>query len=225
MVYCVADMCVEEFVQDFGKVVGRGDLVILDRKVVGRICLDQPYIDVGLGDIVALSKDSQVVCVVPFRCFDRIECTNSVCIVDCGKILCLQDEIFANSGYVSRNRIFLTHTSIGKIGLVIDNDLMYVGVWSKYIGSGVRYMLHCNHTQCDGKGIVMLQAMSLAIGCVAIGVWCDQTIVASGGKIVDIAVGKFRPLWINHSVEKSYLTTSPILVYQAGNQKDKNSQK
>ncbi len=194
--------------EDFGKVFGRGDMVVLDRKVVGRVNLDQP--SKAFAELCALSDRSQALYIIPLRCFDKGECSNSVCVIDSGRVLCLQDEINAKCGYVSRNRIFLVDTSVGKIGLVIDSDILYVDIWSRYVGKGLRYIVCCNHCNCQSPMLVMLQSISLSVGCVVVGSWNDQSVVASGGHITDIAVGKLRPLWINHSANSGYVSHNQV---------------
>jgi len=211
MVYCVSDITAEDLAEKYGKVFGKGDMVVLGRNVVGRVDIAQPF-NADMGDMLELSRSTQSTIVVPLRCFDGGKCSNSVAVLDSGRVVCLQDEINAKCGYVSRNCIFLAYTEAGKIGLVIDSDIMYADIWSKYIGMELRYIVHCNHSPITAQSLTMLQALSLAVGCVVIGNWSDQAVVATGGHIADIAVGKLRPLWFNHSQHKGYKSSKPTIL-------------
>lgn len=213
MVYSLADMDLEEFWLGYCAVIGVGDMAVLDRRIVGRIDLDKEQDAEIASRLALLSKEKQIVLLVPIRLSWQGENCNSVIVWDRGKVVGVVDEISPVGKYDSGEGVSVLSTSKGNLAVVVENDLYYAQVAELLSRVEVRYVVYSSAKPCTSNAVGVLRALSIYLGCKCYGCMSDLSVEINGGEVADVEVGKLRPLSDIAMLGKPNRTPKPIGLY------------
>lgn len=194
MLYSLADMDLEEFWLGYCAVMGVGDMAVLDRRIVGRIDLDKDKDAEIASRLAMLSKEKQLLLLVPVRLSWQGENCNSVIVWDRGKVAGVVDEISPVGKYDCGEGVVVLSTSKGNLAVVVENDLYYAQVAELLSRVKVRYVVYSSAKPCTSNAVGVLRALSIFLGCKCYGCMSDLSVEVIGGEVIDVEVGKLRPL-------------------------------
>ena len=213
MVYSLADMELEEFWLGYCAVFGAGDMVVLDRRIVGRLDLDKDKDAEIASRLALLSKEKQLVLLVPVRLSWQGENCNSVIVWDRGKVVGVVDEISPVGKYDCGEGVSVLSTSKGNLAVVVENDLYYAQVAELLSRVEVRYVVYSSAKPCTSNAVGTLRTLSVYLGCKCYGCMSDLSVEVDGGEVIDVEVGKLRPLSDIATLGKPNRMPKPISLY------------
>lgn len=213
MVYSLADMDLEEFWLGYCAVFGVGDMVVLDRRIVGRLDLDKEEDAEIASRLALLSKEKQLILLVPVRLAWQGENCNSVIAWDMGKAVGVSDEINPIGKYDGGEGVAVLSTSKGRVAIIVENDLYYAQVAEALSRVDIRYAVYCSAKPCCNNAVGTLRALSVYLGCKCYGCMSDLSVEVDGGEVIGVEVGKLRPMSDMSTKSKPNRTLKPVELY------------
>ncbi|MGN0788472.1 MAG: hypothetical protein ACI4MY_00930 [Christensenellales bacterium] len=213
MVYSLADMDLEEFWLGYCAVFGTGDMVVLDRRIVGRLDLDKERDAEIAARLALLSREKQLILLVPVRLSWQGENCNSVIAWDMGKVVGVADEISPIGKYDCGEGVAVLSTSKGRVAVIVENDLYYAQVAEALSRVEVRYAVFCSAKPCCNNAVGALRTLSVYLGCKCYGCMSDLSVEVEKGEVIDVEVGKLRPMSDLTTNSRPYRTPKPVELY------------
>ena len=206
-------MDLEEFWLGYCAVMSVGDMAVLDRRIVGRIDLDKDKDAEIASRLAMLSKEKQLILLVPVRLSWQGENCNSVIVWDRGKVVGIVDEISPVGKYDCGEGVAVLSTSKGNLAVVVENDLYYAQVAELLSRVEVRYVVYSSAKPCTSNAVGILRALSIYLGCKCYGCMSDLSVEVIGGEVIDVEVGKLRPMSDLATQGNPNRTQKPISLY------------
>ncbi len=169
MVVFVNDVSLDGFVLGYLSTIGKGDMIIFSAGVL-------PDVDMSsemegetdtLARLCVMARDKGAVIVAAAAVQVEGGYFNSVFVIDCGHIVGVSDEINPAMVYDKGKCLRCYNTSLGRIGILIGDDLSYPELWARM-------------AVCAPSTIVCMGAGASAVGlCSSLAALCSCTVCST----------------------------------------------
>lgn len=161
MVFCFSGIDFEKAVSEYGTIFSPNDLLLFTRSVLHTVDMPSQLGDNGaeLRQLIEYSAEKDVIIIACLRAKIGAYYYNSAVLVDKGRVMGVSDELNPLGGYIGGNTFRSYITSIGKISIFVDSDILNPILYSGGTQNS-RYIFSLNSCKMDSQRLLSARALA-----------------------------------------------------------------